>query len=90
MNPMMRTLLGELTQVRGHVLLVLPSGVELPDRPSDSELNLWKGRSRCPQPLEGEQERHSVQAVLDLPWAEVLSTPVGGQSAGGSGVSQGC
>lgn len=46
MNPMMRTLLGELTQVRGHSILVLPTGVELPDRPSDSELSLWKGRCR--------------------------------------------
>ena len=31
------------------------------------------------------READSVQAVLDLPWAGGLSTPVGGQSAGGSG-----
>lgn len=42
MNPMMRTLLGELTQVRGHSKLVLPTGVKVRDRPSDSELSLWK------------------------------------------------
>lgn len=41
MNPTMRTLLGDLTQVRGHALVMLSSGVELPDRSSDSELSLW-------------------------------------------------
>lgn len=59
MNPMMRTLLGELTQVRGHLLLVLPPGLELPDRPCGSELSLSFGRGdpECPQLAEEERDR---------------------------------
>lgn len=47
MNPMMKTLLEELTQVRDRQARpVLPAGGTgaLPERPCDSELSLPKGR----------------------------------------------
>lgn len=60
MNPMMKTLLEELTQVRERQARpVLPAGGmgALPERPRDSELSLPKGRVGA----------DPVQAVVDLP-----------------------
>lgn len=83
MNPMMRTLLGELTQVRGIPCQCCQLGWDCLIGPVIQSSAFRRGDPECPQPLEGERRGiDSVQAVLDIPGPGSLFELLCRQSAG--------